>query len=206
MSAGVTTTFEAALVLSLAYTLIPGPTTVEALRRGAEHGARAVVLVRLGSMGGSLLWGAAVLTGAGMAMRNPESHIALSAAGSALLLLLVWRAMQRAQHAGSGSAPGGAWRGSLLTGAALGAANPLAAAFWLGADSAVLGSTTTATPTAVSAFIAGFIVAHLLVTALLAVLVGCGRSVGGGGWLRMANLACVVPLAWFAVSPLLRAM
>ena len=57
-----------------------------------------------------------------------------------------------------------------------------------------------------SAFLAGFIAAKLLFTVVFAALVGWGRSMAGERLTRVANLLCVVTLAWFALSPVLRAL
>lgn len=207
MSATAIATFGASLGLGLTYSIVPGPPTIEALRRGAARGTRALVSVRLGALGGSLLWAVAVLTGVGVAMQSPQCRVALTAAGSAVLVLLVGRALQRARTGGGESTVVGARRGDALAGALLGTANPLAAAFWLGVAGPTLGGATSAgRAAAAGAFIAGFVVSHLMWTAALTVIVGCGRGVGGGRLTRMANLAAIAPLAWFALSPLVRAL
>ena len=96
MTEGMITTFGAAFGLSLMYNLVPGPVTVEALRRGARRGVRAVVSVRLGSLAGSLVWAVAGLSGVGVAVQNPHSRFLLGVAGTVILLVLAVRAMRPA--------------------------------------------------------------------------------------------------------------
>ena len=82
MTGSTITLFGAAFGLSMMYSLVPGPVTVEALRRGARGGVRAVVSVRAGSLAGSLVWAVVGLTGAGVAMQNPHSRLLLGVAGT----------------------------------------------------------------------------------------------------------------------------
>lgn len=198
-------TFGAAFGLSLTYSLLPGPVNMEALRRGARRGARAVVGMRLGALAGSLAWAVAGLTGAGVVVQNPQCRLLLSVVGTALLLLVTWRALR--PTGATESAGAGARRSDALVGVSLALANPLGAAFWLGVGGSLLGSLSPGERFAqASAFVAGFICANLMLTAAYAAFVGVGRYVVGGRFMRAANLLFAVPLAWFALSPLIRAI
>jgi L-lysine exporter family protein LysE/ArgO len=198
-------TFGAAFGLSLAYNLVPGPVTVEALRRGARRGVPAVLAVRLGSLAGSLVWAAAGLTGAAVAVQHPYAHLALVVAGTALLLMLAVKSLRPARAGVSAGAGAGARRRDALAAALIALTSPLEAAFWLGVGAAIVGGATAAERSAeAGAFLAGFIAADLLFTVVFAGLIRWGRGVVGGRLAPAANLLCVATLIWFALGPFIR--
>jgi threonine/homoserine/homoserine lactone efflux protein len=167
----------------------------------------AVVSVRLGSLAGSLAWAVAGLSGAAVAVQTPHCRLLLGVAGTALLLGLAARALRPARSTNDSTRGAGDRRGDALAGALLGLASPLGAAFWLGVGPAVLSDATATERIArASAFLAGFVVAHLLFTAIFAGMVGWGRGVVGSRLVPAANLLCVATLIWFALGPLIRGM
>jgi L-lysine exporter family protein LysE/ArgO len=207
MTDSIIATFVAAFVLRLTFNLVPGPVNVTALQRGAQRGVQAVLLVRLGSLAGTLIWAVAGFTGAGVAVQNPQSRVLLSVAGTAILLLLAWRALRTARSTGHRGDRAGTPRGDALAGALIALASPLEAAFWLGIGGTFVGVATAAARIAgTTSFLCGFIAADLLFMAAFATLVGWGRGVTGGRFTRAANLLCVATLAWFALNPIIGAI
>jgi L-lysine exporter family protein LysE/ArgO len=193
----------AAFGLSLTYNLVPGPVTVEALRRGTQNGVRSAVSVRLGSLSGSLMWAVAGIMGAGMLTRGPYVHVVLSVAGTAVLLLLAARALRPAKRTTGPGHDAGARHADVLAGALISLASPLEMAFWLGVSGVLVGGSAADRLAVTSAFLGGFIAADLLFTAVFGVLVGWGRGIGGWRLTQAAQLLSIGSLTWFAVSPLL---
>jgi L-lysine exporter family protein LysE/ArgO len=207
MSDGIIATFVAALGLSLMYSLVPGPVTIEALRRGATYGVPALVSLRMGSLIGSLAWAVAALAGASLVLQTPQSRALLSAAGIALLLLLAWRGFRSEGGGASEPCQRRSGTGNALTGLMMALANPVGAAFWLGAGGSLLHGSSTAERTAQAiAFLLGFVIINVLFTLVYAVMVAWGRGMVGPRLMRGANLLSVATLAAFALRPLIGAM
>lgn len=164
--------FLAGLLIGTAYVAAPGPIIVETLRQGMRGGLRASVAVQGGSALGPLLYGGMALLGAGALLQRDVWQPILGFGGMLLLLYLGFSTI-RERYDFSASALAMApvppsTRGAVATGAILSLANPLDIAFWLSIGGTALQQPGREGLIFLGAFVAGCIVASLLVALVAA--------------------------------------
>jgi threonine/homoserine/homoserine lactone efflux protein len=190
-----------ALGLSVAYSLLPGPVAIESIHRGARGSRRAVVRVRLGALLGGLAWAALAFSGAGLVLQQSPMQVVVSTLGAALLLWMAWRALAPAPARACMGTPATTEKGDLLCGLGFALMNPLAGAFWLGMS----GPIAQAAPaggwlSGAAVFLGGYILGHLLFTAVLATAIAGGQRYCGQRLLHWATPVSGVALGCFGLQ------
>ena len=190
------------LALGIAYVAPPGPVNVATLRWGLVGGFRAAVGIQLGAIVGDALYAVLVLAGGGGIFAHPQARTLATAAGTSLLVYLVylgWSALRsawRGVHSSEASihvegqhhrvaswvTP---WR-AVATGVAIAAVNPLAVVFWL----AVAGPLTRLDLRDAAAAIGGFIAGALAWAVAFPAAVRWSRSLLQGRLLDYASGLC----------------
>ena len=200
--------FLSAMTVSFILSAVPGAVAAEAVRRSARGGHRPIVLLRIGALGGSLLWARVVLLGAGALARSTPAQTLLTVAGAALTLSIGWRSVVALAGRGAAGAVSDAnTRGALPTGLMLALANPWQLVFWLGMGGNVAGRPGAAMHAAdLAAFVAGFATGHLLYTLCFVALLMAGRKLVGGLFPRLAHACCSLTLGYSGLRLLLGAL
>jgi threonine/homoserine/homoserine lactone efflux protein len=173
--------FLSSVGISIAFSLAPGAVATEALRRGVDGGARSVMLVRLGALGGNLVWAAVALAGGGLLVQHPPVRLLFGIAGSLLLLRMARTSLASFRQGVTGREAAPASRRDLAAGAVLALASPMHVVFWLGVAN-------TAPAGGMAACVAGFSVGYMLYTAVMAALLASVRRAVGDGLFRWAHL------------------
>ncbi len=187
-----------AIGFGIAYCAAPGAVNTEAIRRGATHGARATLMVEVGSLIGDSLWAILALTGVTFLVHVLAAQLILGIAGGLFLLRLAWLALYEAfarHNTSSTSAP--ISRGDFATGVVFGLANPVGLAFWSGVGSSVVASGITGFQFVL--FFLGFFLGAVLWCIGISAAIRWGRR-----WLRPAmfrwiNLLCGLALSYFGI-------
>lgn len=173
--------FLSSVGVSVAFSLVPGAVATEALRRGMEAGARSVLLVRLGALGGNLVWAAVAFAGGGLLVQHPLVRLGFGIAGSLLLFQMARASLAAFRRRGEASAPASPSRRDLVAGATLALTSPMHVVFWLGIAGTV-------SPAGTLICIAGFATGYLLYSVALAALLASARRAGDSLLFQWAHL------------------
>jgi chemosensory pili system protein ChpE len=191
--------------LSVTLSLLPGPVTIETVRRCLLGGFTAAVRVRLGALLGSLAWAALTLGGAGLLLRQPPVQTAIGVIGAALLLWMAVTALLPARAGVCPQAPVSGTKCDVLRGLGFALMSPIGGGFWLGMS----GQIALAAPGSdwfdgLVVFLSGYVLGHLLYTIVFATGLTWGRRHCGTRLLHWTNLVGGVALAGFGLQLLAR--
>lgn len=190
-----------AVGLGFAFCALPGAVTAQAVRRGVKCGFLAALWLQLGALLGVALWAVVALLSAALLLHNRLARLAFGAAGSIVLLHLMWQALRDALCTEEFEVYGAPVAGDVALGALLSLVNPGAIAFWLGVGSIVLAPENAAPDLSqVARFLMGFLVGALLWSGFLAGLSAWAHRLVSPLFFRLVNLACGLALGVLALK------
>lgn len=191
-----------AIALGFAYAAIPGPVTMESIRRAARQGFGPGFAIQAGSLVGDGVWAAIGLSGVALLLRNEGLSIVLGLAGAALLLWLTKDVLQSALFPHRIDTSGLRNGNALHIGLAFGLANPAGIAFWSGLGVSVFGGDPPSA-LAVVTLVISFLVGATLWGLFICFVVAWGSTHAGERLLRGVDLLSAAFLGFLGLRLLL---
>lgn len=199
--------FWTGFLLSLSLCLDLGVVNVAVLRTSLQYGARAGLLVGVGSCIGDVLYFGLAVMGAAALLQWSPVRWTLWIAGTAVLLWLAWRMLREALHPryldlSKAVAPQDSVR-LLATGAGLAVASPTGILWFAAVGGSVIASF--GRGASLWSFAAGFAAAGIAWTAVFAFAAARLRTFGSG-LVRALSLVSALLFLYFAVRVMLDGM